>query len=189
MQAPPPVDLNKLKNILGASKAIMNKVETNNFSTGHIDARALTEEGVNQLQSEGVKHSQTPMGYTEDMVKNSNLPPIIKKAMLENPIPQLTTPNHTFTLDDVSDLANEKPMGYPKTPVTNKQYINETKNNSDMISINKSDLNDMVQNIVNEKLLEFFSKSYNKMLTEKTVKSTISTLIKEGRLQPKKKSI
>ena len=79
MQAPPPVDLNKLKNILGASKAIMNKVETNNFSTGHIDARALTEEGVNQLQSEGVKHSQTPMGYTEDMVKNSNLPPIIKK--------------------------------------------------------------------------------------------------------------
>jgi hypothetical protein len=46
METPQPVDLNRLKNILGASKAIMNKVETGNFETGHVDARALTEDGV-----------------------------------------------------------------------------------------------------------------------------------------------
>jgi hypothetical protein len=188
MDSPQPVDLNKLKNILGNAKAVMNKVENNNFKTGNIDARALTEDGVQELQSEGIKRptSSASQGYTEEMIKNSKLPESIKKAMLENPIPQLSGPSHTFTLDDVSDLAQEKPMGLPRTPKT----ISESRvTQSNTLTINKDDLRDMVNELVNEKLLEFFIKNHNKNITEETVKRTINTLIKEGKITPKKKTI
>lgn len=191
MDTPQPVDINRLKNILGASKAIMNKVETGNFETGHVDARALTEEGVAQLQSEGVSRPMTQgpaVGYTEERVMKSNLPPAIKKAMLENPIPQLTNPSYTFSLDDVSDLAEEKKMGLPKVPKT--KVINESySNQSGLITVSKEQLKEMVNDLVNEKLLEFFVKNHNKSITEDTVKRTITTLIKEGKIQPKKKTI
>lgn len=190
MDTPQPVDLNKLKNILGNAKAVMNKVENNNFKTGNIDARALTEDGVQELQSEGVKRQtpSAPQGYTEEMIKNSKLPPIIKKAMLENPIPQLSGPSHTFTLDDVSDLADEKPMGLPKAPKT--KVVTESKTtHSNMVTISKEDLRDMVNELVNEKLLEFFVKNHNKNITEEAVKRTINTLIKEGKIPQKKKTL
>jgi hypothetical protein len=193
MNSPQPMDLGRLKSILSASKAVMNKVETNNFTTGHIDTRALTEDGVKQLQSEGVVRPATqnnsPLSYTEDMVKNSNLPPVIKQAMLEHPIPKIGGPNHTFTLDDVSELVDEKPMGLPKRPTTRVQTINEGNNYSDTITINNSQLNEIVEKIVNQKLLEFFTKTYNKTLTEQAVKTTLNSLIKEGKIHPKKKTI
>jgi hypothetical protein len=189
---PQPVDLNKLKGILGASKAIMKKVETGDFQTGHVDARALTEDGVAELQAEGVTRpvTSTPqqMGYNEETVMKSNLPPAIKKAMIEKPIPQLTNPSYTFSLDDVADLAEDKKMGLPRTPKS--KVINESYNNqSGLITVSKEQLREMVNDLVNEKLLEFFVKNHNKNVTEDTVKRTVNTLIKEGRLQPKKKTI
>ena len=189
METPQPVDLNRLKNILGASKAIMNKVETGNFETGHVDARALTEEGVAQLQSEGVSRpmsQHSPVSYTEERVMNSNLPPAIKKAMLENPIPQLTSPSYTFSLDDVADLTEEKKMGLPKAPKT--KTISESYNNqSGLISVTKEQLKDMVNELVNEKLLEFFIKNNNKTVAENAIKKTITTLINEGKITTRKK--
>lgn len=185
METPQPVDLNRLKNILGNAKKIMSKVEDKNFTTGHIDARALNEDGVSQLQNEGVTRpaSMTQSGdYTDEQVLNSKLPPAVKQAMLEKKIPRATMPTHTFNIDDVSDMV-DKPMGLPKTP---KTRINEGVNtSSDMITISKSELD----NMINERLLEFFTKMYSKNLTEDTVKRTISTLIKEGKLSVKKKTI
>jgi len=190
MNTPQPVDLNRLKGILGASKAIMNKVESGNFETGHVDPRGLTEDGVAQLQSEGVTRPASQTGaaqYTNEMVMNSNLPEAIKKAMIDKPIPQLTGPSYTFSLDDVSDIAHEKKMGLPKTPT---KIVNESRSNQgDLITISKTQLNEMVNNMVNEKLLEHFTKSYNKTLTEETVKRTITTLINEGKIAPKKKTL
>lgn len=189
METPQPVDLNRLKGILGNAKTIMKKVETGNFETGHVDPRALTEDGVAELQSEGVKKPAAPasQGYTEEMVKNSNLPPIIKKAMLEKPIPQLST-QHTFTLDDVSDLSEEKKMKYPSTPKT--RVIKESNQiQSELITVSKEELKEMVSDLVNEKLLEFFVKNHNKRITEETVKRTITTLIKEGKVTPNKKTL
>jgi hypothetical protein len=189
METPQPVDLNRLKGILGASKAIMKKVETGDFETGHVDARALTEEGVAQLQSEGVSRPMSqsaPVGYSEERVMNSNLPPAVKRAMLEKPIPQLTSPSYTFSLDDVADLQEEKKMGLPKAPRT-KQLTESYSNNSGLISVTKEQLKEMVNDLVNEKLLEFFIKNNNKTVAENAVKRTITTLINEGKIVAKKK--
>ena len=53
MNTPPPADISKLKGILGNAKKLMGKVESGNYETGHVDGRALTEEGIKELQSEG----------------------------------------------------------------------------------------------------------------------------------------
>ena len=195
-QMPSPVDLNRLKSILGASKKIMNKVETGNFETGNVDPRALNEDGVQELYAEGVTRPATmsqsaPVAYDEERVNQSKLPAAIKKLMIERPIQQLGSPNHTFSLDDVSELANDKPMGFPKTPKTKPQQqpLRESYGNSDMITISKSDLKEMVNSIVNEKLLEFMTRQSNKAITEDAVKKTISLLVKEGKLTPKKKTL
>lgn len=194
---PPPVDLNKLKGILGNAKTIMKKVETGDFETGHVDARALTEEGVMELQAEGVRRPHQPQqqqfeGHQyEEAVINSRMPEAVKKLMLERPIPQ-ATPNYTFSLDDVSDLSDEKPMGHPSTPKAKprQQVIHENYGqSSDMITLSKTELKEMVNAIVNERLLEFMTKTNNKAITEEAVKKTISLLIKEGKLAPKKKSL
>lgn len=186
MDTPIPVDVNRLKGILGASLAVMNKVETGNFKEGNIDPRALTEEGVQQLQAEGVQRpavAQAPQGYTAETVRNSNLPPEIKKLMIERPIQQLSGPNHSFTLQDVMGEADEKPMGLPKAKARPQQITETRATNSDMITISKAELDAMI----NERLLEFFAKSYNKMLTEQTVKQTVKILTAEGRMTTKKK--
>lgn len=189
MDTPAPIDLNKLKGILGNARKVMAKVENKDFTTGHIDARALTQESVEELQSEGGKPTSIatqPMGdYTDEQVMNSKLPPAIKKAMMEKKIAKPVMPNHTFTLDDVSDITQEKPMGLPKTPVTKRTLQEGVANNSDLITISKSQLDEMI----NARLLEFFTKAYNKTITEETIKKTINVLIKEGKLSVKKKSI
>ncbi len=193
LQTPPPVDLTRLKGILGSAKKIIEKEK--NFTTGHIDARALNEDGIQEMQAEGYRAPATqPVapagGYDRETIMNSRLPESIKKAMIENPIAQPTM-NHTFTLDDVNDLSDEKPMGLPRTPKTTpkapaRQQIQES---TGMISVTKEQLTEMVENIVNERLLEFFTKSYNQRITEDTIKRTVNTLIKEGKIAPAKKRI
>jgi hypothetical protein len=199
MDIPQPVDINKLKGILGSAKSIMQKVENKDFSTGHVNARALTEEGVQELYNEGYStpsnNSQlntvdpTSENYA-DTVKNSKLPDVIKRAMLDNPIPKIQpTLTNTFSLNDDSDMI-EKPMGLPKTPKTSSRNVSTLKENvshynSDMITISRAELSLLIK----EEVMNFLTKSYTESLTESAIKKTITTLIKEGKIVTKKKTV
>ncbi len=199
MDTPVPVDVSRLKNILGGARALMNKVESGDYETGHVDPRGLTEDGVRELQSEGVvrpeqqyhpqQQASNTVGYTEEQVRNSNLPEAIKQAMINRPIQQMNGLNHTFNLDDVSDLSERKPMGLPKVRQTTKapQRVNESKaqSNDNMLTISREDLDAMID----VRLLEFFTQTYNKMIIEDTIKKTMGMLIKEGKITVKKKTI
>src|ERR1017187_6208400 len=98
MDTPQPVDINKLRALLGNAKKIMQKVESNDFTTGHVDARALNEDGVKELQAQGVVRparttSAEPTGdYTDEMVRRSGLPDSVKKIMMERKIPRPEAP-------------------------------------------------------------------------------------------------
>jgi hypothetical protein len=52
-----------------------------------------------------------------------------------------------------------------------------------MITISRSELKDMI----NEGISTFFKQVYDKTLTEETIKKTINVLIKEGKINVKKK--
>jgi len=183
MSIPPSVDLNKLTGILSSAKKIIGKVETGNYETGHIDGRALTEEGVKQLQAEGVKRpsAQVQPQIDNSRIQNSRLPDSVKKAMMENPIPQPNGLNHTFNLEDVYNVADEKPM---PTPQSRKQSIQESHQpTQEFSSYSENALKAMIKDV----LIEYLSNEYSKNLTESVIKQTINTLINEGKITTKKK--
>ena len=197
---PIPVNMNNpaLLALLKNARNVMKKVENNDFTTGHVDPRALTEDGIQELQREGVtrpisesrSQSQTVTDYTEEQVRNSKFPEAIKKAMLEKKIPRLSMTPASFSLDDVSEMI-EKPMGLPRTPKTQpkqqirREPVNESMltNNSDMITVSKGVLKDMI----NESIIQVLTENYSKTLTEEAIKKTINMLIKEGKITIKKK--
>jgi hypothetical protein len=184
MDIPQPIDVNRLKGILGNAKKIMGKVETGNYETGHVDGRALTEEGVKELQAEGVRRPAT-QGQSQidtSRIQNSRLPESVKKAMMENPIAQPTGLNHTFTLDDVYDLADEKPMPAPQA---RKQPVQESYQQPQQQLGGYSD--NVLRAMIKDVLIEYLSNEYSKNLTESVIKQTISTLINEGKITAKKK--
>jgi hypothetical protein len=185
MNAPQPIDVNRLKGILGNAKKVMNKVETGNYETGNVDGRALTEDGIKQLKSEGVKRpmAQSQQLYDDSRIENSRLPESVKKAMRENPIPQPTGLNHTFTIDDIYDIADEKPMPppQPRKQMVQENYQQPTQQNFG--GYNENALRGMIKDV----LIEYLSNEYSKNLTETVIKQTISTLINEGKINVKKK--
>jgi len=185
MNTPQPIDVNRLKGILGNAKKVMNKVETGNYETGHVDGRALTEDGVKQLQAESVRKpiQQAQQQYDDSRIQNSRLPESVKKAMRENPIPQPTGLNHTFTLDDVYDVADEKPM---PTPQARKQMVQENYQQPAQQNFGGYSEN-ALRGMIKDVLIEYLSNEYSKNLTESVIKQTISTLINEGKINVKKK--
>lgn len=188
MDTPTPIDVNRLKGILGNAKKIMGKVETGNYETGNVDGRALTEDGVKQLQSEGVRRpiQQGQQHIDETRIQGSRLPESIKKAMMENPIPQPTGLSHTFTLDDVYDIADEKPMPIPQA---RKQSVQENINYQQPQAqqafggYSENVLRAMMKDV----LIEYLANEYSKNLTEAVIKQTITTLLNEGKITTKKK--
>lgn len=180
---PAPIDVNKLRGILGKSLAVMNKVE----STKPI---ALSETTRNQVEVEDNEYEEpAPRTYNEEMVRNSNLAPAIKQLMIERPIGQATM-QPTFRREDLYDEKDEKP--FPETLPKKKaavpqRRINETviNSNSDTITISKNQLD----SLINERLSELLAKSYSKTLVEETISKTIKTLIAEGKIVTKKKTI
>jgi hypothetical protein len=193
---PPAADLSKLKGILGNAKAIMNKVNNNDFETGNVDSTSLVQDTSNYVNEgaapqHAVQAAQSmgdparKMGQiSESAIANSNMPEAIKKAMLENPIQQPTM-NHSFSLDDVADLIDEKPMPAPSTPRTQpRKQMNESivQQTNDTFTVSESALRGIIKDV----LIEYLSVDYSKNLTEGVIKKTINTLIKEGKIKTKK---
>lgn len=195
-EIPQPVDVSRLASILGKAKSVIKATESGNYKTGNIDSSMLVQDTSTYVTEshipQGVQHTgyadpTRPIGaYNEQTIMNSRLPESIKKAMLENPIAMPNNPiGHTFNLEDVAHLMEDKPMPPPSAPKT-RPVVNENygsySNNNDMITISKSQLKDVVKDV----LIEYLTNEYSKNLTENTIKKTINTLIKEGKISTKK---
>jgi hypothetical protein len=210
METPTPVDLNKLKSILGNAKKVMAVTEQK-FPTKKTSGESRMNENVgyshpstpmydenderepeyptyiNQPQREMVNENRDiyqPMNYDEQAVLNSKLPPAIKEAMLKNPIPKLSGPPSKFSLDDLSDLVEKpKPKQNFKSPSVPLRESSNDYIPSGTINITVDLLNEMIDKRVNEILAKMFTKT----ISEQAIKKTISTLITEGKISTKKK--
>jgi hypothetical protein len=199
MEMPKPVDINALSGLLAKSRKVMNVVESKNpvkqtnthsdvqtsYTTeiyNENDEREPVYENYQYSNNEQLVSDPTEVrDYTEEQVMNSNLPQNIKEAMLKNRIPRLSAPPSKFTAEDISRITGA-PIRQPK------QVVNEAQNrvqNSDMITISRSEL----QNMINESINTFFKQTYDKTITEEAIKKTINLLIKEGKITTKKKQI
>ena len=182
MDTPQPVDVSRLKAILGNAKKVMQHAD-------NVKPITLSENTQKQIEvdtNEEPMTEQASREYSDEQVMKSRLPEAVKKAMIDRRVPHLTAPPPKFTLDDLDDN-DEKPMIPNKRATITKAPIREnlTNKNSDLITISKTELNEMIK----DQLVDFLTQSYNKTLTEEAIKKTINMLIKEGKLTVKKKTI
>ena len=220
MTTPPPVDLSRLGSILGKAAAVMNKIETANPKKQSNQIQESYEEDLYQApprrqpaemynerdEREMNFENYTSSGpsnvynYSDEQVKNSKMPEAVKKAMVESRIPKYPSPPSKYTAEEIAKAAGIQLKGTKQSTEKTVQQIKEitentlrVSNQGDMITVSKAQLNEMVSNMVDKKLLEYFTKSYNKLVTQETVKATITTLIREGKITPnatpKRKSI
>jgi len=189
MITPPPVDISKLKHILGNAKKVMAKTEqisptykpkvSENISSQEYNEPYYDENDEKELNY-GTDLENKPVGglqnYTKEQVMASNLPPAIKEAMINKPIIQLQGPPSNFTLEDMGELVDK--------PKQARRPIREN-TNSDMITISKKELKEMIDERINQIIMN----NYTKTITEQAIKKTITTLINEGKLTVKKKTI
>jgi len=203
MDVPKPVDIGALSALLGKAKQVMNVVESrapekkqergrdfdprdsynqSMFDNAPIynesDEREPIYENYQQSAPQGIVQNHD---YTPEQIMSSNLPPIVKEAMLKNPIPRLSGPPSKVSAEDIARITGAK----IRTPQhqQQRQVISEGKMSDDMITISKTQLQDMI----NESINTFFKQTYNKTVTEETIKKTINLLIKEGKIQTKRK--
>jgi len=188
MENPPPVQITPaMKALLDRAKNVMKATENNK----PIVLSETTQKQID-IESAGEPETKAPLvptsaaGYTREQVMNSKMPQAVKEAMLKS-IPKETPQPFNSRLEDMSDLEDIKMVPNKRAPILKTQPITENRNvnnsNSDMITISKSDLKEMI----NESLIKFLTQSYNKTLTEETIKKTMNVLIKEGKLNIKQK--
>ena len=193
MDTPAPVNIAALKGILANAKKVMNKVEENSSPKGSKSNVREDYDNYNNYQqpvyderepiyeqyaSQPASQMQPKM-YTAEQVMSSNLPPAVKEAMIKNPIPQLQGPPSSFSLEDLDDLV-EKPQPKFKSPGV---PLRESDNYQPSMAIDPN----MLKAMIKEAVAEYFKESYEKKITEAAIAKTINLLIKEGKIQTKKK--
>lgn len=161
MENPIPVNLNNpaLMALLNKSKSVMKKIDASN-------PIVLSEATLKQTAAEAMESPETsePLvpraaaGYTREQVMASKMPEAVKQAMLKS-IPVVETT--TYSLNDLED-DNIQMIHNKRKPIT-KQVVNETRltnSNSDMITLSRAELKEMIS----ESLVKFLTESYNKTL-------------------------
>ena len=85
---------NDLMYKLVQAKKVMNKVDSGNFERGQIDESKLyveSNDSTMETSQPQVRQNTKPVGTPSiDRIENSKLPDAIKRAMRENPIPQIS---------------------------------------------------------------------------------------------------
>ena len=93
---------NDLMRKLVNAKKVMNKVDNKDYQTGNINESMLFSDPEELMNSNTTQPSITrPKGVpTVQKIQESKLPDVIKQAMIDNPIPQISL-NETLDMDFV----------------------------------------------------------------------------------------
>ena len=152
------------------AKKVMNKVDGGNFERGHINEAALFSNPEELMQSESpVMPSKRPVGTPSvDKINNSKLPDAIKKAMIENPIPQISL---TDTLD--MDFVKGAKRLMEQEGVSSKKTTSPSKSPSPVSNIDMNSIAVLIENTVRKVLDE----KLNQILTAQQTASINENLV------------
>jgi|TARA_R110000851_G_scaffold848_3_gene2900 hypothetical protein len=193
----------RLMAMLGGAKQVMDKVGNANYKVDHARVQEGMSGGDVQLL-DAVPNGAVPqgnptrpMGNSYKNLETSKMPQAIKDAMISNPIPQMEMASGggpTFNLNDVKSLV--RPQGAQQQqpqavqliqPQVSHQMNENSFVNSQgkmLVTLTEAELDKKI----NDALLQFMATTFTKELKENTIKRTITTLIKEGKIKvsPKK---
>jgi hypothetical protein len=165
------ISSNDLMKKLVQAKKVMNKVDGGNFERGHINETALFSDPEELMNSQVPQQPNTRAVGTPSMdkIQNSKLPDAIKKAMMENPIQQISL-NDTLDMDFVKGakrLMEEEGVSTRKSQPQQRQQVS-TSGNIDMNAIAVL-IENTVRKVMDEKLNQILSAQQTQSINENLV--------------------
>jgi hypothetical protein len=190
---PAPVDISALANLLAKSKKVMDMSQeknpivskhTTSVNESYSNSYDERDEREPSYPTIAPKNEIAPLqNYSVEHIMASKLPQNVKEAMINKPIPKDVNSVKIGLSEEEILKINPNAKLPNRQPLQEQQHIQKQSTNSDMITISRSELKD----IMNETLVNFLKNNYEKMLTEKAITNTINLLIKEGKITTKKK--
>lgn len=164
------ISSNDLMQRLVQAKKVMNKVETGSFERGNVNEQILRSDPEEVVSMHQPQQHRQPVQPNIDRISNSKLPDAIKRAMIENPIPQISL-NDSLDLNFVEKTKKlMESEGVSTKRSAPKQQSNVSyQNNSDLIPI--------IENIVRKTVTEILDSKLNQILTAQQTLSINENLV------------
>jgi hypothetical protein len=178
---------NDLMKKLVQSKKIMNKVDSGNYERGHINEDALTAPPENLINdvSNVPQIRNKPMEYPNiDKIQNSKLPDVIKKAMIENPISQISL-NDTIDMDFLKGakrLMEQEGLSSKPKNITNTSKVQSIDMNEISVIIENT-----IRKVLDEKINQILTANQTSTINENLVLKVGDSIFK-GKITGVKKS-
>ena len=173
------ISSNDLMMKLVQAKKVMNKVDGGNYERGHVNEEMLRSNPEDLMNNQDLpqQSSTKQMGMPSvDKIQNSKLPDAIKKAMIENPIQQISL-NDTLDMDFLKGAKRlMEQEGVGKKQSQPKQTI--VNNNIDMNAIAVL-IENVVRKVMDEKLNINVSCSENEKFNYKIYKFDEAEIMSE----------
>lgn len=161
---------NSLMQKLVMAKKVMNKVENGDFERGHVNETVLRSDPETLTPEIASQPTNTP-NVNVNKIMESKLPDAIKKAMIENPIPQISL---TDSLDLNFVQKTKKLMEAEGVSAKSKTSSQKTYNNS---NIDVNQLTPIIENIVRKTVTEILDTKLNQILTAQQTLSINENLV------------
>ena len=172
-----PISANDLMTKLAKASKVMKKVEGGNFTRGNVSESMLSDgyddEGEytqQPLQQQMPQQYSTP-DFDVSRIQNSKLPDAIKKAMMENPISQISL-GDTLDMDFVKGakrlIEQENRANNPSQPKKQTKPVQSVGGNIDMNAITIL-IENTIRKVMDEKL--------NQILTAQTTSTINENLV------------
>jgi len=160
------ISSNDLMKKLVQAKKVMNKVDSGNYEKGNVDENILRSAPENLIENTNAPTQPSNMNRNPpsiDKIQNSKLPDAIKKAMIENPIPQISL-NDTIDMDFVKGAKRLM----EQEGVSNKTKSTSNTNNIDMSSFAVL-IENTIRKVLDEKLNQILSAHQTSTINENLV--------------------
>jgi hypothetical protein len=161
---------NDLMKKLVQAKKVMNKVDGGNFERGHVNESMLLSDPSELMEMQTPQQTNTrPVGgnMSVDRIQNSKLPDAIKKAMIENPIQQISL-NDTLDMDFVKGAKRLMEQEGVSPKKSQPQQRQTSGGNIDMNAIAVL-IENTVRKVMDEKLNQILTASTTSSINENLV--------------------
>lgn len=172
--------MDELSQKLVNSKKVMNKVDNGDFTKGNVNANLLKSapeelvaENSDQLKSRPT--AKKPQPLDPKRIQESKLPDAIKRAMIDNPIPQIGLDTN-LDMDFVEKTRALMEQDGQYIPRKQRESVQETYTEPARVSSSssgdlESKLTPIIENIIRKTLDDIVDKKLNQILTAQESKS------------------
>ena len=169
------ISQNDLMQRLVQAKKVMNKVETGDFETGNVNEQILRSNPEDVTPSAQTTQIRQPQQPNLQRIQESKLPEAIKRAMIENPIPQISLSDSL----DLNFVEKTKKL-MESEGVSTKKSTPQRASSVDSSDLVKQ-LTPIIENIVRKTVVEIMDSKLNQILTaQQTMTINENLVLKVG---------